>query len=389
MGLLLSRRAQEPPNRRHSLLSRVWGLPAELFARTMRFLSLRGQQARIQRRMGEDTGAGAADVLQAGHGEISVLSQNLLADSYTRRNFNKNGIYRWVPREYLAWDYRWRRLRELAVSSGADVLCLQEVDLDKYDDEIAPFFEDNGYVGILQGNGKNRKRFPTANAVFYKPDRVEVLDVTSRSRAMLLALRLKTAGDGPLVLLANVHLEGDPAKSKERFQQCRSLIKQMHPLVGKLQPTLSESEASIIITGDFNSSPSSALFGLLRNGIMQKGAREPWQSGDECINDEEDFHSPYRFSNAYGATEQDCPPTYRSRRYIGPVDFVFHTNALEKVRVYRICEADMKDVRDWLLPNWKYGSDHLPVGAVFRVASERQTDGLSTEAVQSSLVQGS
>ena len=78
-------------------------------------------------------------------GRFSLLTYNLLADLYA-----KSDIYNHVPAWTMAWHYRKRNLLAELLSSGADVLCLQEVQSDHYADFLQPELHAAGYNGIYK-----------------------------------------------------------------------------------------------------------------------------------------------------------------------------------------------------------------------------------------------
>lgn len=148
-----------------------------------------------------------------------------------------------------------------------------------YDQYLYPMFRDLGFDGVIQ-----KKRF--ANAVLYRQDMFKLVHVNERSRVLLATLQLlRNSGavnemmeneqqqqqPSTFVTVANVHLEGDPAKPNERFNQMKSLLNEMQKN-RKFTQESSATEQNIIICGDFNcSSDRCAIHDqLLKNGKMEK-----------------------------------------------------------------------------------------------------------------------
>ncbi|MCO5613501.1 hypothetical protein L7F22_067778 [Adiantum nelumboides] len=78
-------------------------------------------------------------------GTFTVLSYNVLADLYATSD-----MYSYCPPWALSWAYRRQNLLREIVGYRADILCLQEVQSDHFDEFFQPELEKHGYVAVYK-----------------------------------------------------------------------------------------------------------------------------------------------------------------------------------------------------------------------------------------------
>ena len=66
---------------------------------------------------------------------FSVMSYNCL--SQTALDYHRD-LYRSIPDEKLEWDFRWERIKWELTAFGVDIICLQEVHHEHYDQYYCP-----------------------------------------------------------------------------------------------------------------------------------------------------------------------------------------------------------------------------------------------------------
>ncbi len=146
------------------------------------------------------------------------------------------------------WDKRWIAIQNEIQSSKADIICLQEVEFDAFDDDILPALQSLGYDGMMQ-NAKSRKRgHGYGVATFWKSDRFQLRDVSHHSRTMLTTLEDTDTYDhdncnNEVTAVLNCHLEGAPKKSVVRVRQLQNSLKELKQRYV---------HHHVIICGDFN-----------------------------------------------------------------------------------------------------------------------------------------
>ena len=281
-----------------------------------------------------------------------------------------------ADRSCLAWEYRLAAILVRIERSGADVLCLQEVDVTLWP-EIAAALLPMGYRGVLQGD-RDDPGWGVATA--WREDRFRSCGRRDGSRTMIVVLQdidcdlTQRGALGPRWTVVNVHLEGKPSKSAHRTRQLESALR--HAARLGCGPS-----SCLLIAGDFNSSSRGPCCTLLRRATTAAGARAP------------EAH-PFTLKSAYDDTSRGhallaakkCPTYWSGVR----IDHIwFASNAVSTVDVCATVVFD--EGRRRLprilgkLPNARWSSDHLPVqgtyGYIFSSTACTKFHGLTSVAI--------
>ncbi|KAK8933523.1 hypothetical protein KSP39_PZI015380 [Platanthera zijinensis] len=161
----------------------------------------------IPRRMIE---VGGVDVLgnidpetrAASFGTFTVLSYNILADSYTTSD-----SYSYCPSWALSWPYRRQNLLREIIGYHADIICLQEVQSKHFEEFFAPELDKHGYqalykkktVEVYNGNSNS----VDGCATFFRRDRfshVKKYEVEFNKAAQSLTDAVIPAGQKKIAL---------------------------------------------------------------------------------------------------------------------------------------------------------------------------------------------
>ncbi|XP_058086155.1 carbon catabolite repressor protein 4 homolog 1-like isoform X1 [Magnolia sinica] len=78
---------------------------------------------------------------------FNVLTYNVLSDHYARLGATR---YHYCPKWALTWQYRRQNLLREIIRYDADIICLQEVQSDHFEDFFAPELGRHGYSAIYQ-----------------------------------------------------------------------------------------------------------------------------------------------------------------------------------------------------------------------------------------------
>jgi mRNA deadenylase 3'-5' endonuclease subunit Ccr4 len=188
--------------------------------------------------------AGADD--DGGSDAITLLSWNVLADCYATQG---DADYDHVDPGALAWPARCAALLAEIGATDATLVCLQEVMLRAFEEELAPALAARGYDGRMQRKPGD-KTHPQGVATFWKRDAFELAEPGSafdRSRASGMVLRERRdrcgGASGRLLALVNVHLEGHPSASTARVKQLQGALRELR----KHGP-----HHALLVAGDFN-----------------------------------------------------------------------------------------------------------------------------------------
>ena len=187
------------------------------------------------------------------------MQWNVLADALSQSTPTSN-FYKTLPTA-LQWDYRKGLILSEIQRSGADVVCLEEVD--HYHDFFMPEMARLGYDGHYATKPKSAcLSFPGNNgsdgcALFYRKsvftfmDKKEIFYTEHGGESSnQLALVLKLAFHERPVCVAVTHLKAKNFPA-ERLQQGQQLMANINPFA---------QGAPIVVCGDFNAAPTEPVY---------------------------------------------------------------------------------------------------------------------------------
>jgi mRNA deadenylase 3'-5' endonuclease subunit Ccr4 len=261
--------------------------------------------------------------------QVSLVTWNLLAP-----HFASPLKYPWAAMDDLDWSVRESRIVRELMDIDADIICLQEVQVDLWDHLLSQF--SGTYQGTLQ---KMERNHPVANAILVRRG-LKITRTESRSRALIAVLMDEEELSSPLYLV-NVHLEAGYSDEADaiRFHQVRSLRKRLFHQVNKDAATVDNSPP-IVITGDCNMLRGTPLYSFL-----QSGTGEP-------LNDAYLEQPP-----PWGP---DVRMTYRSGHLL---DYVWVSDSVHVLRTMPVKEA-VASMEQKAWPSAENPSDHIPIGAI-------------------------
>eukprot|EP00475_Leptophrys_vorax_P005145 TRINITY_DN1309_c0_g1_i1.p1 TRINITY_DN1309_c0_g1~~TRINITY_DN1309_c0_g1_i1.p1 ORF type:complete len:652 (-),score=171.69 TRINITY_DN1309_c0_g1_i1:995-2950(-) len=334
---------------------------------------------------------------------FKAFTYNILADMYATRH-----RYPYCPLWSLLWTYRRNNILREILNSGADIIGLQEVQADHFDDFLYPKLKENGYEGIYKkktrtANPENPKQIDGC-AIFYKEDKFALneqysIEYNEAARQHVetqqqrlnrtgglpnpnyqsLALKRLCKGNIALVVvledisvktggnrnrrkrrlcIANTHIFWDPEYSDVKLWQTLVLCQELEKLV--LSRNL-----PLIICGDFNSTPTSAVYQFLRDGQIP-ASNEVFDLDEyHVLPPPASVNHRLPLSSAYGEVSGEAKYTNYTGDYVGVLDYIFYTtNQLKAVGVLKV--DDEQYLREYTaLPSPRYPSDHIPLLAEF------------------------
>ncbi|CAM8883135.1 unnamed protein product [Rhodiola kirilowii] len=340
--------------------------------------------------------------------KFRLASYNLLAQVYV-----KSSLFPHSPRSCLRWKNRSQALLTVLKSLGADILCLQE--LDEYDSFYKTNIEGLGYSSIyIQRNGEKRD----GCGIFYNTNIVEMVleerieyndlvhtikDATVRPMVdqlsstkgnlvqlihlmylhkrmfelivetpsdprvrlkrdcvgIMAAFRLKDPSHH-LVVVANTHIYWDPEWADVKLAQVKYLLSRLDTFKNLVADKF-ECDPSVIVTGDFNSTPGDKVYQYLTSGDPSSA------SHPQCLDELPiPLCSVYAHTRGREPTFTNCTPDFTNT-----LDYIFFSlsGRIKPVSFLELPELNSEDVAG-CLPNLHHPSDHLPIGADFVVMSD-------------------
>ncbi|GKU95977.1 hypothetical protein SLEP1_g9264 [Rubroshorea leprosula] len=330
-----------------------------------------------------------------------LASYNILAQIYVKSSYFPHS-----PSPCLRWKARSEAILTVLKNLGVDFLCLQEVD--EYDSFYKRNMEGLGYSSIyIQRSGKKRD----GCGIFYKHERAELLleetieyndlvdlavqDETSLSGnrqietlpsgnnvadqknaentpedcgdpndprvrlkrdcvGIMAAFRLKDPFDH-IVIVANTHIYWDPEWIDVKLAQAKYLLSRLAQFKSLVTDRF-DYTPSVILAGDFNSTPGDKVYQYLISGNSSVPLVE-------CMEE-----LPIPLSSVYAFTRGEPTFTNCTPDFTNTLDYIFFSPSdfMKPVSILELPELDAPDVVGGL-PNYSHPSDHLPIGAEFEI----------------------
>lgn len=224
-----------------------------------------------------------------------LMTYNILAEIYATQQ-----VYPYCPMWCLNWNYRRQLIMREIRHANADVLCLQEVQQDSWTDFWLPTMSSLGYHGFFKA--KTREAMGSQGKIdgcgfFYRESRFELVerhDVEFNTIALSMAqdpnlvrrlmkdnvaqvvvLRIKGLEskrgkeEDNCIAVCNTHIFSNPKFADIKLWQTFVLLKELEKLIYSRN-------LPILLCGDFNSDPDSAVYKLLsRQRIPQSSVDDP------------------------------------------------------------------------------------------------------------------
>ncbi|KAL5739768.1 hypothetical protein ACOSP7_028661 [Xanthoceras sorbifolium] len=346
-------------------------------------------------------------------GTFTVLSYNILSDMYATSE-----TYSYCPSWALSWPYRRQNLLREIVGYRADIVCLQEVQNDHYDEFFAPELDKHGYQALYKRktnevyNGNThiidgcatffrRDRFShvkkyevefnkaaqsLTDAILPSAQKKNALNrLVKDNVALIVVLEAKFSNQGAdnpgkrqLLCVANTHVNVHQDLKDVKLWQVHTLLK-------GLEKIAASADIPMLVCGDFNSVPGSAPHALLAMGKVDPMHPElavdplsilrPHTKLTHQLPLVSAYSSFARMGVGLGMEQQRrrMDPatneplfTHCTRDFIGTLDYIFYT--ADSLTVESLLELlDEESLRkDTALPSPEWSSDHIALLAEFR-----------------------
>ncbi|KAG4183756.1 hypothetical protein ERO13_A09G129500v2 [Gossypium hirsutum] len=345
-------------------------------------------------------------------GTFTVLSYNILSDTYA-----SSELYSYCPSWALSWPYRRQNLLREIVGYRADIVCLQEVQNDHFEEFFAPELDKHGYQALYKRKtnevyGGNIHTIDGC-ATFFRRDRfshvkkyevefnkaaqslTEVAVQTTQKKAalnrlvkdnvaLIVVLEAKFSNQGAdnpgkrqLLCVANTHVNVPPELKDVK-------IWQVHTLLKGLEKIAASADIPMLVCGDFNSVPGSAPHSLLAMGKVDPLHPELLVDPLAILRPHSKLthqlplvsaYSPFARGVGLGLEHQrrkmdittnEPLLTNCTRDFIGTLDYIFYTaDSLTVEALLELLDEDSLR-KDTALPSPEWSSDHIALLAEFR-----------------------
>ncbi|KAL6649281.1 hypothetical protein ACP70R_013505 [Stipagrostis hirtigluma subsp. patula] len=347
-------------------------------------------------------------------GSFTVLSYNILAETYATSD-----TYSYCPTWALSWAYRRQNLLREIIGYHADIICLQEVQNNHFEEFFAPELDKHGYQALYK---KRTTEVYTGSpetidgcATFFRRDRfshVKKYEVEFNKAAQSLTDAIIPAAQKKLALTRLIKdnialiavLEakfGNPGTENPSKRQLLCVANthinihhdlkdvklwQVHTLLKGLEKIAVSADIPMLVCGDFNSTPGSTSHGLLAMGKVDQlhpdlavdplGILRPLSKLTHQLPLVSAYSSLARMVGVgYDLDHQRRrmdPSTNEplftncTRDFTGTIDYIFYTaDSLTVESVLELLDEDSLR-KDTALPSPEWSSDHIALLAEFR-----------------------
>lgn len=345
----------------------------------------------------------------AGGARFRVVTYNVLAEIYATQQQYPHCDF-WA----LSWEYRFQNMLREILDASPDVLCLQEIQADHYENHIYAAFSEVGYEGVYKQ--KTRQSMGLAGkvdgcALFWKRSKfhliesysIEFNEVAQRQATQVLGLnprseegiqflnRLSKDNVAQLVVLefiqpptrsnreminqiciANTHLYSNKDFPDVKLWQSWQLLQELESFVMSRGTNL-----PLIICGDFNSTPDTAVYDLLsRQQVHPAHPDLNVTTGDDVPNilpDAMNITQSFSLGSAYHTVLGEEPwVTNYTLNFKGVLDYIWYsTHNLRPLSAAPIPDEERLTKNGEALPSTEYSSDHIMLISDMQVVNAR------------------
>ena len=303
---------------------------------------------------------------------LKLLTYNVLSPFCTARD-----RYPHCPSWALAWTYRRERVLQELFTHAPDLVCLQEVTQKAFISFFLPSLAaSGGFDGIFQA----RARKTEGSALFFKKDRFQLLeklqiDLGEEAKKYLGETatdtnKLKRLAHPNICLIAV--LEDKEAERKfcvanphlfwmPEFPDVK--LWQSWVVVRTLERFYFAENLPVLMAGDFNSQPSSAVYEFLATGKVEQSHADFAKDFARVLPAADKIKHGLSLQSAYALIGE---PEYSNftQGFVGLLDYLWFTKA--HFHVVALLDVDPKKAlkEHTALPSPKHPSDHIPMMAV-------------------------
>jgi len=335
----------------------------------------------------------------SGGARFRIATYNVLAEIYaTQQQYPYCDI--WA----LSWDYRFQNIMREIIDASPDVICLQEIQADHYENHLYAAMSEQGFEGVYKQKTRQsmglegkvdgcalfwrRTKFHLVESYSIEFNELaqrqatQVLGLSSRSEeavsflnrlskdnvAQLVVLELAQpthatrANRDPInqVCIANTHLYSNKDFPDVKLWQAWQLLQELENFVLSRGTNL-----PLMICGDFNSTPDTAVYDLLTRQTVHPGHPDVNVTvGDDVPNvlpDPMNITHSFQLGSAYQTVLGEEPvQTNYTTNFKGVLDYAWYSvQNLRPISAAPIPDETVLTRHGEALPSTEFSSDHI------------------------------
>ncbi|GAX16175.1 CCR4-NOT transcription complex subunit 6 [Fistulifera solaris] len=337
-----------------------------------------------------------AKAMSGGGPRFRVVSYNVLAEIYATQQ-----QYPYCDFWALSWDYRFQNILREILDAAPEVICLQEIQADHYENHVYAAMSDAGFEGVFKQ--KTRQSMGLAGkvdgcALFWRRSKfhlvesysIEFNEVAQRQATQVLGLnprseegaafinRLSKDNIAQLVVLefiqntsrpsreinqiciANTHLYSNKDFPDVKLWQIWQLLQELESFIMSRGSNL-----PLVICGDFNSTPDTAVYDLLSRQSVHPGHPDLNMANSEDIPnvlpDAMNINHSFQLGSAYQTILGDEPwVTNYTVNFKGTLDYIWYSaQNLRPLSAAPVPDEERLTLHGEALPSTEFSSDHI------------------------------
>eukprot|EP00979_Chaetoceros_neogracilis_P016927 scaffold10163_cov270-Chaetoceros_neogracile.AAC.35 len=329
-----------------------------------------------------------------------VVTYNILAEIYATQQ-----MYPYCDFWALSWDYRFQNIFREIIDACPDVICMQEVQADHYESHVYDAMSEAGFEGVYKQ--KTRAAMGLAGkvdgcALFWRRSKfhlvesysIEFNELASRQATQVLGMnprseegtaylnRLSKDNVAQLVVLelaqpsmssrsnrdpinqvciANTHLYSNKDFPDVKLWQSWQLLQELETFVMSRGQNL-----PLMICGDFNSTPDTAVYDLLSRQAVHPGHPDVnISNGDDSspniLPDAMSISHSFQLGSVYNTVMGEEPKTTNyTAQFKGVLDYMWYSATnLRPLSCAPVPEEKELTKHGEALPSSQFSSDHI------------------------------
>ena len=335
-----------------------------------------------------------------GGDRFRIVTYNILAEIYATQQ-----QYPYCDLWALSWEFRFQNILREIIDACPDVICLQEVQADHYETHLYNALSENGFEGVYKQ--KTRASMGLAGkvdgcALFWRRSKfhlvesysiefnelaqrqaTQVLGMNPRSDecmaylnrlskdnvAQLVVLELaqpalsSRSGRDPInqVCIANTHLYSNKDFPDVKLWQSWQLLQELETFIMSRGTNL-----PLMICGDFNSTPDTAVYGLLSRQAVHPGHPDVNMNNNDdsapsILPDAMSITHSFQLGSVYNTVIGNEPhATNYTACFKGVLDYMWYSaQNLRPLSAAPIPEEPLLIKHGEALPSTQFSSDHI------------------------------
>lgn len=329
-----------------------------------------------------------------------IVTYNILAEIYATKQ-----QYPYCDLWALSWEFRFQNILREILDACPDVICLQEVQADHYETHLYNALSDNGFEGVYKQ--KTRASMGMAGkvdgcALFWRRSKfhlvesysIEFNELAQRQATQVLGMnprsdesmaylnRLSKDNVAQLVVLelaqpalssrsnrdpinqvciANTHLYSNKDFPDVKLWQSWQLLQELETFVMSRGTNL-----PLMICGDFNSTPDTAVYDLLSRQAVHPGHPDVNMNNNDdstpsILPDAMSISHSFQLGSVYNTVIGEEPhATNFTACFKGVLDYMWYSaQNLRPLSAAPIPEKSVLTKHGQALPSTQYSSDHV------------------------------